>query len=295
MPPSARPTNAVGLLLLGGVSLLGCPQLLDGDFSLASLPVGTGGTGPCPTPGCIFTSGDATVDGGGGTDPGTGGSAGAAGGSGASGNSGASGASGGTAGSGASGASSGAGGAPVDGDAGTTPDATVAPPDAGGEPDPPSCRIVTLNDDTHSSSDNCVGIHGWNDEQNGTGSSLTRTYQNGNVCLSGSISSAGYGAVYELTLANEGDWNANTYGVTGFDFEFTGSVPSGTLKVLYAANGDYCKTITPTGTVSVPFAMANPCSGGSSTPDVTQLRILQLNFGAGNYAVNFCVQIRAVP
>jgi len=290
--PPARPTHALRLLLLGGVALLGCPQLLDDDFSLASLPVQTGGTGPCSTPGCILTDGDAAAGGAAGTDPGSAGSGGAAG-------SGAAGSSGGVAGNGAAGASSGDGGAAVDGDAGTTPDADGTPPDPS-EPDAapvgPSCRIVTLNDDTHSSSDNCVGIYGWNHEQNGTGSSLTSTYQSGNVCLSGSISSAGYGAVYELTLADEGDWNASTYGVTGFDFEFTGSVPSGTLKVLYAANGDYCKTITPTGTVSVPFTTAHPCdSGGSSTPDVTQLKILQLNFGAGNYAVNFCVQIRAVP
>jgi hypothetical protein len=174
----------------------------------------------------------------------------------------------------------------------------VAPPDAGGEPDPPvgpSCRIVTLNGNTHSASDNCVGIYGWSSVSNGTGSTLTRTYQNGDVCLSGNISSSGYGAVFNLTLANEDDWNANTYGVTGFNFDFTGSaLPA--LKVLYTSGGDYCSAVTPTRNVSVPFSTAHPCDdGGTSTPDITQLTILQLNFSPGNYAVNFCVEIRALP
>jgi len=175
----------------------------------------------------------------------------------------------------------------------------VTPPDPG-EPDAapvaPSCRIVTLNDSTQSASDNCVGIYGWNAVENGSGSTLSRTFSNGDVCFSGSISNAGYGAVYNLTLSNELDWNANTYGATGFEFGFTGSVLPATLKILYTSNGDdYCESIAPTGAVSVPFSVANPCNGGTSTPDVTQLTILQLNFGAGNYAVNFCVEIRALP
>ncbi|HKO91668.1 MAG TPA: hypothetical protein VJU61_10970, partial [Polyangiaceae bacterium] len=153
-----------------------------------------------------------------------------------------------------------------------------------------------MNDSTQSASDNCVGVYGWNAVTNGNGSSLTRSHQGGNVCFSGSISSAGYGAVYNLTLADETDWNANSYGVTGFDFEFSGSVLPAALKILYTSGGDYCKSITPAGLVSVPFTAAHPCdAGGSSTPDITQLTILQLNFGPGNYAVNFCVRIRALP
>jgi len=297
--PPARPTNAARLLLLSGVALLGCPQLLDDDWSLASLPVQTGGTGPCSTTGCVLTDGDAAAGGAAGTTAGSGGAAGG----GAAGTSGASGSSGGVAGNGAAGASSGDGGAAADGDAGTTPDADGTPPDPS-EPDAtpvgPSCRIVTLNDSTQSASDNCVGIYGWNAVTNGSGSTLSRTFSNGDVCFSGSISNAGYGAVYNLTLSNELDWNANTYGATGFEFAFSGSVPSGTLNVLYTVDddGDYCHPITATGTVSVPFSEAPPCAsygGGSSSPDVTRLTILQLNFGPGNYAVNFCVEIRALP
>jgi hypothetical protein len=262
---------------------------LDDNFSLSSLPAETGGTGPCSSPGCVFTSGDAAVGGDGGADPGTGGSGGAAGSS-AAGS------------SGTAGTSSGGGGPPL-ADGGATPDAAVASPDAGGDPDAsggPTCRIVTLNDSTQSDSDNCVGIYGWNAVENGSGSTLSRTFSNGDVCFSGSISNAGYGAVYNLTFANEGEWNANTYGATGFEFDFSGSVPSGTLNVLYTVNndGDYCHTIAATGTVSVPFSASPPCAsngGGYSSPDITRLTILQLNFGPGNYAVDFCVQIRALP
>jgi hypothetical protein len=279
-------------LLVAGVFLPGCPQLLDDDFSLTSLAIETGGTGPCSTPACVLTNGDAASGGNGGIA----GSGGVAGNSGAAGSAGVAG-NGGAAGSAAGGGDGGSSVvALVDGDAGATPDAAVAPPDTASVG--PDCRIVTLSSSTHSSADNCVGIHGWNSIQNGPGSTLTRTYQNGEVCFSGGVSNSDWGAVYNLTLANEDEWNANTYGATGFDFEFTGSGLPDTLTILYTSSGDdYCRAITPTATVSVAFSSAHPCQGGgSSTPGLTELTILQLNFTPySSYSVDFCVQIRALP
>jgi hypothetical protein len=267
-----RWTVRVPLSVAGFALLAGCPQLLEDGFETSSR-AGTpeGGQGTCTEERCVVTQGDASIA------------------------------------------------PPVVPlrDAGepdpppSTPDAdtSVASPDAGGSVDsapdattaPPSCRTLVLSDTTHSSSDNCVGIYGWNDSVSDTGSSVATTYQDGKVCFAGRIGTSGWGAAYNFTFANQNDWNAASYGVTGLEFTASGPQPPAEMKVFFTdSQGDTCHSIAPQGAVGVPFTSAHPnCSTNASerTPILSTLSYMALTWrpAASAYDFDFCVRIRALP
>jgi hypothetical protein len=177
-------------------------------------------------------------------------------------------------------------------------------PDTGATSEGPACWVVQLNDTTHIASNNCLGIHGWNDvetDPDSAGSSLTLTYQNGDVCFAGTTAPDGWG-VYSLTFANQSDWNAANLGVNGFELEMAGPLLPAELDLVYTVSGndDYCRTITPAPTVTIPFASAHPdCSTNASSgaPDPTRLTHLRLVWppAASAYSFDFCLELRAVP
>jgi hypothetical protein len=309
-----------GLLLLQGVALLGCPQLLDDGFDTVRIapdagPLGgiglsgSGGAGSGDSGG----SGGSSGSGFGGSDgnagspsagSGSGGSAGAAagsGGSGAAGSGGSGGSGAGTAGSGGTGGSSaGTGGSAGGGSAGSS----------GGNP---ACWTFDLTTNAADADSNCVGIDGWNeiavDEAN---SDVSQSYEGGGVCFEGTIAGSGWGATYNFALAGAGTatdgdvWNAAAAGVTGFELTTSGDDLPPSFEVTYAINNggtgytDYCQDIG-TGTALVPFsgALRENCSGANTgtLTDLTQLEFLRISFPvtSGNaYPVDFCLHIRAL-
>jgi hypothetical protein len=185
------------------------------------------------------------------------------------------------------------------GTGGTSPDAgSPDEPDASLGPD---CWIVTLNDTTHISSNNCLGIYGWNDVEQ-EGSTVVSSYENGQVCFDGTIGTTGWGAVYNLTLADDDAWDGATQGVGGFQFAMTGATLPSSLQIKYTQEGagDFCRAFTPGPAVQVPFSSAHPsCSTDpeAATPDASELTYIRLVFlpKASSYDVDFCMQIRAIP
>lgn len=279
--------------------LLACPQLLSDDFGAISAT----GDDTCARRLTCAGAGGAGVESG---AAGRGGSASGSGGSGAS----AGGSSVGGAGSGEAG--SGQGGS---GDAGASwgeagnaggsdsADASVDPPDLDPDPDP-ACWLIGLEDSTHSASDNCLGINGWNAVETDPASNTTvsTTYDDGTVCFTGTIDNVGWGAVYNLTLNDPpNSWDALARGVGGFRFEASGAPLPPEIEVKYTdkSSGDYCRIITPGPAVEVPFASAHPgCSTtSSSVTDAVDLTFIRLVFPPeeSDYAIDFCLGIRAMP
>jgi hypothetical protein len=281
-----RRTLAALLSLAGVAGLLACPQLLPDDFR--SAPSGT--EPACVRLGtCESGSGGAAL-GAAGAEPGTGGSASGTGGS--------------APGTGGSSADAGSGGQATTsaGSGGASGSGTAA--DGGPEPTPDrGCRTIFLNDDTHSANGNCVGINGWNQIviDPTTTSEVALSYRNGNPCFDGTIEPAGWGAVYNLTFANDEDWDSTDFDVEGIRLDFTGPSRPPTIKVTYtAADSDFCQLITPLETASLLFANSHPnCLGspGSSTPDREALQLLRLNFpkSATAYDLDFCMSLTAIP
>jgi len=63
-------------------------------------------------------------------------------------------------------------------------------------------------------------------------SSIAVSYESGSVCFTGNIDTAGWGAVYNFTLADENIWNAATRGVGGFELSITGDARPPELEVI---------------------------------------------------------------
>lgn len=295
-------------LLLGlSVGLFGCPLLLDDDFSLAPFTLPDAGD-PCIGPTCHVpysniggSSGEGSEPAGGAAgsaEAGNGGvggsSSGAAGSSGASGSGGVAGSSG--AGNGGGSAGSGSAGS---GSAGTGSAGAGSAGASGGEE---ACRTLELIDGSHNASTNCLGIAGTNLIATDSGTLLTLSYEDGDPCFSGTIAAApDWGATFELELApGSGAWNATAAGVTGFEFAYRGSPQPPSVRVIYKQTGsstDFCRTITP-GTTEVPFSAGHPgCTSSGGVVNATQLDELILAIlpqTGSSYAVDFCVQIRAL-
>ena len=264
----------------------GCPQLLDDGFSIVEPDDGricSGATCVPPVGGDGGSSGSNAGGGSGGSGPGGAAGSAGAGGTTSSGGSGGTGGSGGS-GSGGSGGSGGAGGSGGQGGA-------EAP-----------CWTLELEAINYGSASNCVGVYGAGNVVVDTGTSLDLTYDDGDPCFSGAVSSNGWGAVYELTFAggDDGDtvWNADAAGVTGFEFALRGDEQPSSLRVLYKdpSGVDNCHVIG-SGTTSVPFSIAHPdCDNSGATVDSDRMVELILAFpvGSGSYDVDFCVQIRAL-
>jgi hypothetical protein len=184
----------------------------------------------------------------------------------------------------------------------TTPDPPpVTTPDVSLGPD---CWVVDLSDPTHDATGNCLDIHGWNevvtDATTTPATAITRTYQGGSICLQGTIEPGGWGAVYNLTFANEGPWDAASFGVGGFRLAASGEALPPQIKVVYTASSDFCRLVTPTADTRIPFSSAHPnCAGtpGAGVPNASSLEYLRLAIlpQATAYAVDFCLQIRAIP
>ena len=290
--------------MAAGVGLLGCPQLLDDEFGTSRLSGPDAGL--CLDSACAVSHSGIGGDGGSAGSAGTGGSdAGSSswgssgygnngygnggygnngygnGGYGNWGNSGSAGSAGSSAGSAGSAGSS----------AGSAGSGSVS-----------ACRTFELTDTDHESSTNCIGVEGWNDVNPNSPSTLALSYQDGDACFTGTITTPGWGAVYNLTFAPDGDrWNATSNGVTGFEFTFSGNTPPASLKVIYKDSRpiDFCRFIAP-GTVALPFTDAHPsCSTAASSDivDATDMVELILAFVPGSnppYSVDFCLKITAL-
>jgi hypothetical protein len=155
--------------------------------------------------------------------------------------------------------------------------------------------------------ENCLGIYGWNavvnDETSGAQSSVSASYRNGNVCLSGTVDKDGWGAIFNLTFANENVWNAATRGVSGFKFRVTARMPPN-MQITYqniGAGDDYCRNVVPSENVVIPFNVAHPnCSTdpASPSPDGTQLTLLRIGFlpTSADYDLDLCIEgLTAIP
>jgi hypothetical protein len=295
-----RPTVAVSLVFASMTGLLACPQLLSDDFdsalstdddSCARRLTCVGGAGGSSGAGGSPAGTGGSPAGAGGSTPNAGGSGSAgaagAGGSGASGGSGESG----SAGSGGTGGSGGSGGS-----GGTDqPDASVEPPD---------CWSLKLNGSTHGESDNCLDINGWNQVETDPETPDTEvdtTYEDDGVCFTGTIVNEGWGAIYNLTFNDTDPWDAVSRGVGGFELDAVGENLPPQMRVIYSDDnaGDFCRNITPAAAVQVPFASAHPgCSTSSSSVtdavDLTHIRLTMLP-AASDYAIDFCLGIRAIP
>lgn len=283
MPQDSR-TLGVPLLIASVVGLLACPQLLADDFGAS---IDAGQLACAQAPGCAAAG--ASSAGSGGTTAGVAGSAPGVGGT--------------TAGVG--GSSPGVAGAGVE-----TTDASAPPEeppvvlgaDASAGPD---CWVVVLNDPTHITDNNCLGIHGWNavETDPDADTAVALTYETGNVCFSGSIraESGSWGAVYSLTLANGSLWDAEERGVGGFQLEAAGVNLPPQIEVIYSTGtGDFCRAITPAAVVPVPFDTTHrDCDTGSGleVPDPSAVSYLRLHLpiASDDYAVDFCLRVRAIP
>jgi hypothetical protein len=300
VPGIARLRVASWLLPVTVVGLLGCPQLLDDTFGLAtpSDPDSNVCLGDaCSVPFSAGTGGNVSQAGdGGAAGSNAAGSAGAS----SGGSAGSSGASG-SAGSGGSAGSAGSAGSGVGGSADSGGSAGQAGSGAGSD-----CRTLEMSGSADGASSNCVGIHGWNDIARGTSASMTLSYQDGDPCFSGTIGTGANGwVVYNLTFANSDSgggptWNSTAQGVTGFDFAYRGPTQPASLHVLYKdpSGTNFCRIVSPTG-AAVPFSDSHPdCSNNASsgTVDPTQLLNLTLEFPVNNqpYPVDFCVKISAL-
>jgi hypothetical protein len=282
VPQDSRRTAAMTLLWASVVGLLACPQLFPDDFESSSL--GTGGDACAGVRSCAGSSGLAPSGAGGaGANAGAGGSASVGG-------------------SGAAGASSTAGthGTP-DASAGSAAESDAgAPADAGAEPD---CRVVHLTDSTHRAADNCVGIGGWNEvvTDPSTASTMSLSYRDGNVCFLGTVVPVGWGAVYNLTFANEDAWNATDFEVGGLQLDATGPSLPPEIEVIFTDDeADFCLVVTPTASTLIPFESAHEeCATDPDldTLDATALFFLRLHLpiATATYDVDFCLRIRAIP
>jgi len=288
-----RPPLAVPLVFASMAGLLACPQLLSDDFGAV---LDTGGDTCARRQTCASENGGSgsARAGSGGTTSGAGGSSANAGGSGGS-------AGDGEAGSAANAGSSGAADQGGTGGSGDAPDASVAPPESDSIP---ACWTIGLDDATHVASDNCLGINGWNaveTDPSTLDTTVSTSYSDDRVCFTGSIDNAGWGAVYNLTLNDTDPWNAASLGVGGFELAFVGTSLPPQMQVKYTddSSGDYCRVITPAASVEVPFSIAHPgCStSSSSVSDATDLTYIRLVMpaAASSYAIDFCLDIRAIP
>jgi hypothetical protein len=291
-----RPTLAVSLVFTSMAGLLACPQLLSDDFDAVLRT----GDDSCERRLCAGGSSGAggTTAGSGGTTSGAGGSTPSAGSSGSAGAAGTGGSGAGS--SGASGGTSGTGGTGGTGDSGGTggsgqPDASLEPPD---------CWTIKLNGSTHGASDNCLGINGWNQVETDPetpDTAIDTFYEDDGVCFTGTIVNEGWGAVYNLTFNDTAPWDAVDVGVGGFQLDAVGDSLPPSIRVIYSDDdaGDFCRIITPAAGVQVPFASAHPsCSTSSSSVtnavDLTHIRLAMLP-AASDYAIDFCLGIRAIP
>ena len=277
----------LALSLTSSVGLSACPQMLKDDFE--PLGIGSdGGVDPCNGRGSSCDGGS------GGTTPEDGGAGGQS-----------AGGPGGTAGVGGAAPNAGAGGANA-GSGGASAGSGATAPDAGSPDEPdaslgPDCWVVTLNDETHIAANNCLDIYGWNAVEV-EGSTVATSYQDGQVCFDGTIGTTGWGAVYNLTLADDNPWDGATPGVGGFQFAMTGATLPSSLQIKYTQSGagDFCRAITPGPAVQVPFSSAHPsCSTDpeADTPDASALTYIRVVFlpQSSAYDIDFCMQIRAIP
>lgn len=288
----------MSLVFASVTGLLACPQLLSDDFDSV---LSTGDDSCARRQTCASSGAGGSIDSGGGdagasgASAGAGGSTSGAGGTGAAGSSGAAGSTGvagsAAAGMGGSGGSGGSGdNAPADASTGTDPS--------------PDCWLVKLDDSTHIASDNCLSINGWNQVVTDPATPdtvVSTTYEDDGVCFTGTIVNQGWGAVFNLTLNDEEPWDAVSHGVGGFQLEAEGASLPPEIQVKYtdADAGDFCRTITPAADVQVPFASAHPNCSTSSTSvsdavDLTYIRLV-MPAAASDYAIDFCLEIRAIP
>lgn len=288
------------MLLAHVAGLLGCPQLLDDGFDTVRLSSDAG-------------LGGMTLTGGGGTAGSAGSPGGGAAGSGGQGSAGSGGTQGGTGGSADMGGTSGTGGSAdmggTGGIGGTSAGTGGTSAGTGGTSgDTPECWTFELTTTTANADSNCIGIDGWNSIVDEAPTSVSLSYEDGDVCFNGTVGPSGW-ATYSYVFADNGTandgvaWDATEYGVTGFELTTSGDALPPSLKVTYAINidnvslRDYCQNIG-TGPALVPFAGATreTCGGGTGAlTDVTELEALRLSFPVNGaaYPVDFCLRIRA--
>jgi hypothetical protein len=188
-----------------------------------------------------------------------------------------------------------------------TPPPTPPTSDASPEADPglgPDCWVVALNGPTHDAADNCLDIQGWNevvvDTTTTPATAVTRTYEGGSICMRGTIEPGGWGAVYNLTFADEALWDGASRGVRGFRIAASGAAVPPQIEVIYTATSDFCRLVAPTADTRIPFASTHPnCTAtpGAAAPNAASLKFLRLHIPAETsaYAIDFCMQIRAIP
>jgi hypothetical protein len=188
------------------------------------------------------------------------------------------------------------------------PPLTPDPPDASAPPgaDPslgPDCWVVALDDTTHDAADNCLDIHGWNELVMDTDdlpvTVVSRRYEGGSVCIQGTIQPVGWGAVYNLTLADGAMWDGASRGVGGFRLAASGAALPPKLEVVYTTTSDFCSIVTPTADTRIPFSSAHPdCADhpGPGVPNASSLEFLRVHIPIATtaYPVDFCLQIRAI-
>lgn len=276
VPQDSR-TPIVPLLIASVVGLLACPQLLKDEFGSSIDPNQL----TCArATGCEVAGASSGSSGAGGSETNVGGTA-----------------------TGVGGSVSTAGGTSEAPDA----SAPVEPPvvlitDASPGPD---CWVVALNDSTQSLDDNCLGVYGWNavETDPDADTEVTLSYQDGAVCFDGAIvaETESWGAVFNLTLADGASWNAQALGVGGFQLEALGPSLPPRVEVIYTSGGsDYCRVITPAAAVPVPFDTTHPgCDTGAGLPapnaSVVSFLRLHLPIASDDYALDFCLRIRAIP
>jgi hypothetical protein len=274
--------------------LCACPQILSDDFDPA-VTTGAAGAGICSDALCSAGTGGSSI---GGAGSGVGGATGGAGAS-------AGVETGGTPGDAGNGGAAAAAGAVGQAGASPEPDgADAAAPDPSDDDASlgPDCWALVLNDTTQDTSGNCIDIQGWNDvvtDPDTPTTVVTRSYTGGAVCFQGTLQPAGWGAVYNLTFANEALWDATSHGIGGFQLSATGAALPPKLEVIYSAPTDFCSLVTPGPDVRIPFSSAHPnCSTtpGSGVPDPTRLEFLRLHIPSSTtvYSINFCLHIRAI-
>jgi hypothetical protein len=171
----------------------------------------------------------------------------------------------------------------------------------GGSSSNPSCWTLSLNDDVQTIE--CLGIDGWNKLEVDPGSpstSISTAYESGKVCFSGSRASDGW-AVYNFSfnLDERDPWDAAARGVGGFALEVTGDSRPPRIDFKYdGGDGEFCRTLSPVTSLEIPFASTHPgCLATGSVPDPTQLQVIRLDIlpAQAAYAIDFCVQLRAIP
>jgi len=287
-----------GTTATGGSDAMGGTRSTGGTRATGGTGAAAGGTlneagaaGESGNTGTVGGSGGSSGNGGSGGSSGNGGSGGSSGGKGGSGGAGAGGKGG--AGAGGKGGSSGTGGSSAHGGmSGSGGGGITCGPGLG-------LALTTEAGAVQGSgwidgSTDCVGIQGAvyaDSDQVGSYASVTAS--DGHICVSGlseKVASGRYdvywGSRINIQLNNPGNdtaelYNASTYGVTGFAFTISGTLPPSIIRPTLQANGtsvQYCESVCASGEQSLLITDAESSCYDPvthTTPDPTKLTLLQ--------------------